>query len=170
MKTQLNSNLSKSNARRAGSAFLIGVTLLVGMTAFAQKTAQKTAQKAVPPTLHILKFSNSPFVQIKVEVASTDAQRALGLMNRKKIDKDGGMLFISAAPENTCMWMKNTLLPLSVAFINAQGQIVNIEDMQPKTLTTHCAKEPVQYALEMNAGWFAAHQITPGTVVLNLPH
>ncbi len=161
MKTQLHLNPIKSSVRHAGRAFLIGGAILVGMSAF--------AQKAVSPTLHTLQFSNSPFIQIKVEVASTDAQRALGLMNRKKIGKDGGMLFISAAPENTCMWMKNTLLPLSVAFINDQGRIVNIEDMQPKTLTTHCAKEPVRYALEMNLGWFAAHQIIPGTVVLNLP-
>lgn len=108
---------------------------------------------------------------IKAEVAATDAQREQGLMFREKMPLDAGMVFVFDAPATQCMWMKNTLLPLSVAFIDASGKIVNIEDMQAQTLDSHCSTKavPVSYALEMNLGWFKQKNIKPGTVIGQLP-
>ena len=102
---------------------------------------------------------------IKAEVAATDPQRQQGLMFREKMANNTGMVFVFDQPATQCMWMKNTLLPLSVAFIDAQGAIVNIEDMQPQKLDSHCSKKPVKYALEMNLGWFKAKNIKPGMTI-----
>ena len=106
---------------------------------------------------------------IQAEVAQTDPQRQQGLMHREKMASNHGMVFVfdQAAPQ--CMWMKNTLLPLSVAFIDADGKIVNIEDMQPQTLDSHCSAKPVKYALEMNLGWFKQKNVKPGSAISGLP-
>ena len=108
---------------------------------------------------------------IKAEVAANDAQRAQGLMFRESMPPNAGMVFVFDAPATQCMWMKNTLLPLSVAFIDAGGTIVNIRDMQPQTLDSHCSTKgvPVKYALEMNQGWFQQKHIKPGMKIGNLP-
>ena len=106
---------------------------------------------------------------IKAEVAARDAERQQGLMNREKMGANEGMVFLFEAPASVCMWMKNTLIPLSVAFIDESGKIVNIEDMQPQTTDSHCAKKPVRYALEMNQGWFKQKNIKPGTKIEGLP-
>ncbi|CDG84570.1 DUF192 domain-containing protein [Janthinobacterium agaricidamnosum] len=108
---------------------------------------------------------------IKAEVAVTEAQREQGLMFREKIPANAGMVFVFDSPATQCMWMKNTLVGLSVAFIDAKGVIINIEDMPPQTLDSHCSKKsvPVSYALEMNLGWFKQKNIKPGTVIGNLP-
>ena len=91
---------------------------------------------------------------IQAEVAKETMTRAQGLMLRKSMPQGAGMLFLFDAPAAHCMWMKNTLIPLSVAFIDERGEIVNIADMQPLDETSHCASRPVRYALEMNQGWF----------------
>ncbi|MDP3670137.1 MAG: DUF192 domain-containing protein [Telluria sp.] len=106
---------------------------------------------------------------IKAEVAATDPERQQGLMFREKMANNAGMVFVFDQPATQCMWMKNTLLPLSVAFIDAQGKIVNIEDMQPQTLESHCSKQVVKYALEMNLGWFRQKNIKPGMTIEGLP-
>jgi len=106
---------------------------------------------------------------IQAEVAATDAERQQGLMNRKKMGSNEGMVFLFEAPAGVCMWMKNTFIPLSVAFIDGAGKIVNIEDMQPQTTESHCAKKPVRYALEMNKDWFREKNIKPGSVIQGLP-
>lgn len=103
------------------------------------------------------------FHRIEAEVAATDQNRQVGLMNRKSMPQQRGMLFVFTQNNTHCMWMRNTLLPLSVAFLNEQGVIINIEDMQPQTENNHCAKVPARYALEMNLGWFAGKGIKPGT-------
>lgn len=103
--------------------------------------------------------------RIQAEVAATQAQRELGLMNRKSLPQQAGMLFVFEQAQAYCFWMKNTLIPLSIAFIDADGAIVNIEDMQPQTETNHCAAKPARYALEMNQGWFKAKGIKAGTQV-----
>lgn len=105
---------------------------------------------------------------IKAEVAANNAQRQQGLMFREKMDSNNGMVFVFDQASTQCMWMKNTLLPLSVAFIDDDGKIVNIEDMQPQTLESHCSKKPVRYALEMNLGWFKQKNIKPGTTIEGL--
>ena len=106
---------------------------------------------------------------IKAEVAVSDEQRAQGLMFREKMAPNEGMVFRFPEPRPICMWMKNTLLPLSVAFIDDHGRIVNIEDMQPQTLNAHCAKKPARFALEMNQGWFKQKNIRPGLQLKGLP-
>jgi uncharacterized membrane protein (UPF0127 family) len=106
---------------------------------------------------------------IRAEVAADFASRATGLMYRKQMPSNAGMLFIFDEPSEQCMWMKNTLIPLSVAFMDDNGAIVNIEDMQPQTLDSHCARRPARYALEMNLGWFAARGIKPGMRLGGIP-
>lgn len=106
---------------------------------------------------------------IKAEVASNEEQRRQGLMFREKMAQNEGMVFVFDAPAQVCMWMKNTLIPLSVAFIDNEGRIVNIEDMQPQTTDSHCAERPVRYALEMNQGWFTKRHINPGMTIQGLP-
>jgi uncharacterized protein len=99
---------------------------------------------------------------IKAEVAADFSARAQGLMYRTSLPANGGMLFIFDDASIQCMWMKNTLIPLSVAFIDERGTILNIEDMQPQTEESHCAKGPAPLALEMSRGWFARRGIKPG--------
>ena len=103
------------------------------------------------------------FHRIEAEVAATDQNRQLGLMNRRSMPVQRGMLFVFNHENTHCMWMRNTLLPLSVAFMDAGGTIINIEDMQPQTEDNHCARRPARFALEMNLGWFAQRGIKPGT-------
>ena len=106
---------------------------------------------------------------IRAEVASTDAQREQGLMFRRELPKNNGMLFVFDRPARSCMWMKNTALPLSVAFIDANGTILNIEKMEPFTLDSHCSKGWIRYALEMNKNWFAKNGIKAGSKISGLP-
>jgi uncharacterized membrane protein (UPF0127 family) len=106
---------------------------------------------------------------IHAEVVSDYATRAQGLMHRKNLAQNAGMLFIFDGQAVHCMWMKNTLIPLSVAFIDDAGTIVNIADMEPHSEASHCAAQPVRYALEMNRGWFAARGIKPGTRLGGVP-
>lgn len=103
------------------------------------------------------------FYRIEAEVAANDQNRQVGLMNRKSMAKQHGMLFVFPQANTHCMWMRNTLLPLSVAFLDDEGKIINIEDMQPQTENNHCASRPARYALEMNLGWFAQRGLKPGT-------
>lgn len=106
---------------------------------------------------------------IRAEVAAAPAQREQGLMFREKMAANDGMVFVFEGPAEVCMWMKNTVLPLSVAFIDGSGKIVNIEDMQPQSLDSHCARKLVRYALEMNLGWFKQKNIKPGMTIQGLP-
>jgi uncharacterized membrane protein (UPF0127 family) len=100
--------------------------------------------------------------RIAVEVASTPDTRATGLMNRFSLKPDTGMLFVFERPEPLAFWMKNTFVPLSIAFLDADGRILNIEDMAPQTENLHWSRGPSLYALEMRKGWFAERGIKPG--------
>jgi uncharacterized membrane protein (UPF0127 family) len=91
---------------------------------------------------------------IQAEVANTYDTRAEGLMSRKSMPANHGMLFVFDQTAQHCMWMRNTLIPLSVAFLDGEGRIINAEEMQPQTDDTHCASRPAKFALEMNAAWF----------------
>ena len=105
---------------------------------------------------------------IRAEVAYTFETRAQGLMFRKALGPNEGMFFVFPRAEIYCMWMKNTLIPLSVAFVDEKGKIVSISDMQPQTETSHCAAAPAKFALEMPAGWFAKKGIKSGTTIQGL--
>lgn len=106
---------------------------------------------------------------LKVELALTEPQHMQGLMYREKLGADEGMLFVFDSLEYQSMWMKNTLIPLSVAFLAPDGTILNVEDMEPQTLDPHMSAGPAQYAIETNKGWFAAHGVKPGEKVSGLP-
>ena len=123
-----------------------------------------TAQAGSLPVIRLTAGSGN----LEVEVASNKGQRSLGLMNRISMPESRGMLFVYPAPAYFCMWMKNTKIPLSVAFIDAQGQVINIEDMAPQTETNHCTARNATYALEANRGWFAKHGVSAGSQVLGL--
>jgi uncharacterized membrane protein (UPF0127 family) len=119
------------------------------------------AAPAAAQTLPVTQLSAGMHL-IRAEVAADVGSRSQGLMHRKSLGPNAGMLFVfdEAAPH--CMWMKNTYIPLSVAFIDAQGVIINIADMTPHSEQSHCAARPAVYALEMAQGWFAQRGIKPG--------
>ena len=116
-----------------------------------------SAQSAMP----VMELT-AGFHRIEAEVAASDQNRQVGLMNRNSLAQQHGMLFVFPQANTHCMWMRNTLLPLSVAFLDDEGKIINIEDMQPQTENNHCASRPARYALEMNLGWFAQRGLKPG--------
>lgn len=107
--------------------------------------------------------------KVTVEVAITPEQRSTGLMHRFSLRPDHGMLFVFERSEPLSFWMKNTFIPLSIAFIDEEGRILNIEDMVPQSETTHWSKGPARYALEMRKGWFAERGILAGNQVQGLP-
>ena len=129
------------------------------------------AALAAAPALaqHPVAQLNAGMHLIRAEVVSDPGTRAQGLMYRKSMAQNAGMLFIFDEAAVHCMWMKNTLIPLSVAFIDDRGAIVNIADMEPQTEASHCAAQPVRYALEMNRGWFAARGVKPGSRLGGIP-
>lgn len=100
--------------------------------------------------------------RIDAEVAADQANRMQGLMQRRAMPANQGMLFVFPQLARHCMWMRNTFLPLSVAFLDEEGRVLNIEDMQPHTENSHCAAAPARFALEMNLGWFAAKGLKAG--------
>jgi uncharacterized membrane protein (UPF0127 family) len=106
--------------------------------------------------------------KLVVEVASTPETRATGLMNRFSLRQDHGMLFVFDAPQPLAFYMRNTYIPLSIAFVDAHGRILNIEDMRPLDESTHWSRGIAQYAIEMRQGWFAAKGIGVGDVVEGL--
>ncbi len=106
---------------------------------------------------------------IQAQVAATEEQRATGLMFRQDMPANEGMLFIFEQPSIQCFWMRNTLLPLTAAFVADDGSIVNLADMQPQTLQSHCSTKPVRYVLEMHQGWFAKRNIKAGSQLSGPP-
>ncbi len=107
--------------------------------------------------------------RIDAQIAATDAERATGLMHRTAMPEGEGMLFVFERAGVQCFWMKNTLIPLTAAFIADDGSIVNLADMQPLSEDNHCSAAPVRYVLEMNQGWFAQRHIRAGHSVRGLP-
>ena len=110
------------------------------------------------------------FYRIDAEIAFNQADRAQGLMFRENMAANQGMVFVFLRADRHCMWMRNTLLPLSVAFLDEQGTILNIEDMQAQTETNHCAASPARFALEMNLGWFSKKGLKPGLKIGGIQH
>ena len=100
---------------------------------------------------------------IDAQIARTPEQRQIGLMMRRDMPQQEGMIFVFEQATRQCFWMKNTLLPLTAAFLAEDGRIVNMADMKPQTEYAHCSDEPVRYVLEMNKGWFAKKGIQPGS-------
>lgn len=115
-----------------------------------------------------VKLSTGIFL-IDAQVASSNTQRMTGLMYRKEMPPSEGMLFVFEQPSQQCFWMKNTLLPLSAAFVADDGTIVNLADMKPQTTDSHCSKQAVRYVLEMNRGWFEKKGIRAGVKLVGAP-
>ncbi len=125
---------------------------------------------------HAAEDSALPVIQLRAglyiihaEVASRPADLQRGLMFRTQLPQQRGMLFVFPYRQQQCMWMLNTYVPLAVAFLRDDGTIVNIEEMEPLSQSSHCSSEPVRLALEMNAGWFAQRNIKPGDVIRGIP-
>lgn len=106
---------------------------------------------------------------IQAEVAATPEQQMTGMMFRTQMGTNEGMLFVNDEPGVRCFWMRNTLIPLTIAFIADDGTIVNTADMAPKSETSHCSHKPVRFALEMNQGWFDKRGIKPGSKLRGQP-
>ena len=136
-------------------------TLLAAAFLFAMNATHAAELPTVPLTIGTHK--------LMAEIARTPDQQSVGLMNRFSLKPDHGMLFVFERSEPLSFWMKNTYIPLSIAFIAPDGHIVNIEDMKPQTDETHWSRGPAMYALEMKKGWFAERGIGPGAVVKGIP-
>ena len=143
----------KLNLLRGVKSFFVVAVLATSTAAWSQDSPQLNLER--------VKLT-SGMHRMDVQVAATPEQRQIGLMFRKVMPQHEGMIFVFEQASQQCFWMKNTLLPLSAAFIADDGTIVNIEDMKPQTLDGHCSVKPVRYVLEMNKGWFAKKGIQPG--------
>ena len=120
------------------------------------------AQQAPQLNLQRVKLNAGMHV-IDAQVALTPQERQIGLMQRKNMPQHEGMLFVFEQASEQCFWMKNTLLPLTAAFVADDGTIVNTADMKPETTDSHCSAKPVRYVLEMNKGWFVKKGIKQGS-------
>jgi uncharacterized protein len=138
----------------------LGLALALACSAWAQGAAQ--------PKLDTVMLQ-AGMHNVRAEVAHTPLQTQTGMMFRTEMAQHEGMLFVFDGHERRCFWMKNTLLPLSIAFIADDGRIVNLADMQPQSEASHCSAEPVRYALEMNQGWFAKRGIKAGFKLKGAP-
>ena len=137
------------------------VLLLVVFSLFLLAAVGVHAQTGPQPRLPTIDITAGMHV-IKAEVARTPEQQMVGMMFRTEMGTNEGMLFVNESRDTRCFWMRNTLIPLSIAFIADDGTIVNIADMAPQTLDSHCSDKPVRFVLEMNKGWFAKKGLKPG--------
>ena len=146
---------------RATVAVAAAVASIVALPHRAFAQSSPTEFRVIPLTagIHV----------IRAEVAMEPSERERGLMYRQQLGDNQGMVFLFDRPAVQCMWMRNTLIPLSVAFVDNDGRIINVEDMAAQTDTNHCAARPARYALEMNLGWFKKHGVAVGTEIGGLP-
>ncbi|WP_412103099.1 DUF192 domain-containing protein [Polaromonas sp. SM01] len=148
------STYDSSQPRRRAMAIALSCLALAASCAFAQDAPQMNLPRVkLSAGMHL----------IDAQVALTPEHRATGLMFRREMPQHEGMLFVFEQPADQCFWMKNTLLPLTAAFVANDGTIVNLVDMKPQTTDSHCSAQPVRYVLEMNQGWFAKRGIKAGS-------
>ena len=150
----------------------LGTLLVAAASAFAQTEApsgQETPAATEPQTsqspVSTIVNSLGERIPVQVEIADTDAERQTGLSGRTTLAEDAGMLFVFDQEQPLSFWMKDTLIPLSIAYISADGRIVDIQDMQPLDETPHPSAEPAQYALEVNQGFFTERGVAVGDTV-----
>jgi uncharacterized membrane protein (UPF0127 family) len=141
-------------------ALMLAISLMVW-------TAPARAQQ---PQMNLPRITlQAGMYQIDTQVAQAPEQRSVGLMWRREMPMHEGMLFVFEQPSTQCFWMMNTLIPLTAAFIADDGTIVNLADMQPQTVNSHCSERPVRFVLEMNQGWFAKRGIKAGARLSGAP-
>lgn len=143
----------------ATAACVSALSCLAPLAAQAQDRAQHLPTVTLGAGMH----------NIKAEVAETPQEHEIGLMYRTSMGANEGMLFIFERPGQQCFWMKNTLIPLAVAFVADDGTVVNVDEMKPQTLDPHCSTKPVRFVLEMNTGWFARRGIKEGSKLSGAP-
>jgi uncharacterized membrane protein (UPF0127 family) len=131
----------------------VGLRLAASAVALAQEGAQ----------MHLPRVElRAGMHRIEAQVAQAPQERQTGLMHRREMPQHEGMLFVFEQPATQCFWMRNTLLPLTAAFVADDGTIVNLADMKPLDESSHCSAKPVRYVLEMNQGWFAKRGLKAG--------
>lgn len=139
-------------------------TLLLAFVGPALAQTQSLDQAQEQPQMNLPRIQLAAGMHlIDAQVAQTPEQRAIGLMHRREMPVKEGMLFVFEQPATQCFWMKNTLLPLTAAFVADDGRVVNLADMKPQNLESHCSTEPVRFVLEMNQGWFAKRGLKAGS-------
>lgn len=126
----------------------------------AEAPATTTAGSGLRPLT--IDASGGETIRLQVEIADSDAERQRGLMERTALGENRGMLFVFESEQTLSFWMKNTLIPLSIAYMDSGGRIVDIQDMQPLDETPHPSAEPARYALEVNQGFFEEHGVEVG--------
>ncbi len=144
----------------------LAVLALVGFVGLVSLGAQ--AQSGPQPKLPTTPLTIGIHV-VQAELAMTPEQQATGMMFRTRMGTNEGMLFVNDDVGVRCFWMRNTLVPLTIAFIADDGTIVNTADMEPRSEKSHCSAQPVRFALEMNLGWFAKRGIKPGAKISGKP-
>ncbi|RZL08630.1 MAG: DUF192 domain-containing protein [Rubrivivax sp.] len=155
-----NTRLAGTRAlRTALSSALLAASLLGSPALQAQPTASPAAPVQKLATITTL---SAGMYNIKAEVAQTPQEHQIGLMSRTSMGANEGMIFVFPRAVQQCFWMKNTLIPLSIAFLEDDGTVVNLDEMQANTESPHCSAKPVRYVLEMNKGWFNKHSVKPG--------
>ena len=132
--------------------------VLVGCSGEETTSEAETSSPDESPTVTIY-ASGGQRVEVEVEIADDYAERQRGLMERTELAENAGMLFVFDSEEQLSFWMRNTLIPLSIAYIDAEEQIIDIQDMQPLDETSHPSAEPAMYALEVNQGFFDEHGV-----------
>lgn len=141
--------------RRLAQGLSVLALLSLSLTGNAQDRPQKLPTTQLTAGMHL----------IRAEIADEEGERQIGLMHRPSMPANEGMVFVFERPEVQCFWMRNTLIPLSIAFLDDEGRIVNIEEMKPLSDDSHCSKKPVRFVLEMNKGWFDKRGLKPGSVI-----
>lgn len=149
---------------RSMKASKLAASLVLGAALAGAAAAAEEPQTTLPRVT-----LGAGMYRIDAQVAQTPDQRMIGLMYRRQMPQYEGMLFVFDEPTQQCFWMKNTLIPLTAAFIADDGTIVNLADMKPQTETPHCSTQPVRYVLEMNQGWFARRAIKAGSRLTGPP-
>jgi hypothetical protein len=144
----------------------LAVLALIGLAGLASLGAR--AQSRPQPKLPTTPLTIGIHV-VQAELAVTPEQQATGMMFRTSMGTHEGMLFVNDDVGVRCFWMRNTLVPLTIAFIADDGTIVNTADMEPRSEKSHCSAQPVRFALEMNLGWFAKRGIKPGAKISGKP-
>ena len=160
MKNFSSKTCSTGTAKKVRTSLLaIAAAALLGIGCAAPAMARDQGQ----PQMDLRRIDlTAGMYRIDTQLATTERQREIGLMFRKEMPQQEGMLFVFEIPGVQCFWMRNTILPLTAAFVADDGTIVNLADMKPMTEDSHCSAKPVRYVLEMNQGWFAKRGIKAG--------
>lgn len=161
---------SKTSTKRHKNSLRTHLVMLATTALLGLSSAAAMAQSPGQPQMNLQRIDlTAGMYRIDTQLAVNERQREVGLMFRKEMPQQEGMLFVFEQPGVQCFWMRNTILPLTAAFVADDGTIVNLADMQPMTDDSHCSAKPVRFVLEMNQGWFAKRGIKAGAKLSGQP-